>query len=88
MGEGESLDCTIDDAIPQLPLPAGHLPQAIKVSVAPSFQEIIDQLRALDAPKGDEPQIALFLSSTRQGTDTLLENASSAKALPDLETPV
>lgn len=59
--------------------------EAVKVSIAPDLQEVVDGIRDLGAPQGDEPEIEAYLSAMQQGIDTIMEDHASLKTLPEVE---
>jgi hypothetical protein len=61
------------------------LPEAIEATIAPSFQEVVDQIQELGAPSGDELQVEAFLDALQQEIDVIEERRTSVSSFAKLE---
>lgn len=62
--------------------------ESIEVVVVPMYEEIIEQIREIGAPKGDAAEIEAFLAAMQEGAETLEAKSASFKTLSDLEPPL
>jgi hypothetical protein len=54
-------------------------------AAAPAFGEVVDEVRDLGAPRGDEPRVEAFLAAMRQAIEQLEESHESE--ISAVETP-
>lgn len=62
--------------------------EAVTDSIVPALEGVVDNVRALGAPKGDAPQIEAFLESMEAGIKNLEQEKASMSSLSDVEGPL